>query len=118
MLPAVARTDPDTVRLSANCTALVLSRNGWAVPGTRYPPHSRRAKMAISGPKSTEISLFAFPYTELQSVGLLSSMAQVHSLLHAGWWGHLVRFGWAVDKEDRNIFTFGQSFVLSQPIVQ
>jgi hypothetical protein len=63
---------------------------------------------AILGPKPTKISFFPFLFSELQSVGLLPSMAQVHLLLHAGWWDHLVRLGWAVAKGERNVFISSQ----------
>ena len=70
------------------------------------------------GPKPTKILFFPFSCKELQSVGLLPSMAQVHLLLHAYWCGHLVRLGWVLAKREDNIFNFGQPSVLSPPIIR
>jgi hypothetical protein len=64
--------------------------------------------MAIFVPKSTKISLFFFSCTEMQSVGISPSMALVHLLVHARWWGHLVRLDWDVAKGEGNIFIFSQ----------
>ena len=43
----------------------------------------RCSNMAISGPKSTAISIFIFSCVELQPVGILSPMGLVHLLMHA-----------------------------------
>jgi hypothetical protein len=73
--------------------------------------------MAISGPKSTEILFFILSCMELQPLGLLSPMALVHLLVHAGWWDQLAPLGWTVAMLDRNIFVLSQSIFISQPIV-
>lgn len=36
------------------------------------------------------------------------AMALVHLLMHARWWGYLTSLGWAVAKEEGNIFIFSQ----------
>lgn len=46
-------------------------------------------------------SKFHFVSTELQPVDLLPSMALVHLLVHAGWWGQLAALGWVKDRRDR-----------------
>lgn len=64
--------------------------------------------MSIFRPKLNEKSLLVFSCAELPLVGVLSSMAVVHLLMRARWWGQLVPLGWTVAVGEEN------SFILSQ----
>lgn len=73
--------------------------------------------MAISRPKSAQISLCQFSCAELQPIEVLPSMALVHLLVHTGWWGQLAALGWARDRRRRNTIIHSQLILITAAIV-
>jgi hypothetical protein len=83
----------------------------WYISGpTTSSAQQCNANRAVSGPESTEISLFDLSCTELTLIGLLLPIALVQLLVHVQWWDQFVPLGWVVARREGDIFIFSQQF--------